>query len=205
MRASDLLQANCIVWVEGPSDRLYFNRWMELWSEESIREGTHYQCVIYGGRLLAHLSGEISDSDADEAVSILRVNRKAIVLMDSDRDKPGKWLNETKKRIRQEVEDFGGVAWVTKGREIENYLGVQSISQVFPTIIRDVKQYESFPSYLRANSSKEDEKKFLKNKPLFAERVIPHITSEEMNNCLDLGDRIKECVAKISEWNGLSG
>ncbi|MCI5211697.1 MAG: ATP-binding protein, partial [Candidatus Electrothrix sp. ATG2] len=26
---SDLLQANCIIWVEGPSDRIYLNWWLD--------------------------------------------------------------------------------------------------------------------------------------------------------------------------------
>ncbi|HEY9885960.1 MAG TPA: ATP-binding protein, partial [Vampirovibrionales bacterium] len=39
IRASDLLQANCIIWVEGPSDRIYINRWIELWSEGELKEG----------------------------------------------------------------------------------------------------------------------------------------------------------------------
>jgi len=39
IRASDLLQANAIVWVEGPSDRLYFNRWVDLVSDGEVREG----------------------------------------------------------------------------------------------------------------------------------------------------------------------
>lgn len=30
IRASDLLQSNGIVWVEGPSDRVYVKRWIEL-------------------------------------------------------------------------------------------------------------------------------------------------------------------------------
>ena len=32
-KPSDLLQANGIVWVEGPSDRVYLNRWIHLYSE----------------------------------------------------------------------------------------------------------------------------------------------------------------------------
>ncbi|MCF6157642.1 MAG: hypothetical protein E3K32_03505 [wastewater metagenome] len=55
VRASDLLQANGIIWLEGPSDRLYFNRWIELWSDGELKEGSHYQCVFYGGRLLVLL------------------------------------------------------------------------------------------------------------------------------------------------------
>ena len=53
IRASDLLQSNGVVWVEGPSDRLYFKRWVQIWSDGELREGAHYQCVFYGGRLLA--------------------------------------------------------------------------------------------------------------------------------------------------------
>ncbi|HEL0703945.1 TPA: ATP-binding protein, partial [Streptococcus equi subsp. zooepidemicus] len=30
VRASDLLQSNAIIWVEGPSDRIYLNKWIEL-------------------------------------------------------------------------------------------------------------------------------------------------------------------------------
>ena len=55
VRASDLLQSNGIIWVEGPSDRIYLNRWIYLWSDGAILEGNHYQCVFYGGRLLSHL------------------------------------------------------------------------------------------------------------------------------------------------------
>jgi len=87
IRASDLLQANGIVWVEGPSDRLYFNHWIEVFSDGKIKEGAHYQCVFYGGRLLAHLSATDPDLNLDDVVKILRVNRNAIVLIDSDRRK----------------------------------------------------------------------------------------------------------------------
>jgi putative ATP-dependent endonuclease of OLD family len=58
VRASDILQANGIIWVEGPSDRLYLNRWIELWTDRALREGAHYQILQYGGSLLAHLDVE---------------------------------------------------------------------------------------------------------------------------------------------------
>jgi hypothetical protein len=68
VRASDLLQSNVVIWLEGPSDRLYLNRWIELLTEGQLTEGTHYQCVFYGGRLLAHLSASDPTVDADEVV-----------------------------------------------------------------------------------------------------------------------------------------
>ena len=38
-KPSDLLQANGIIWVEGPSDRIYLNRWIDLYSEGRFQEG----------------------------------------------------------------------------------------------------------------------------------------------------------------------
>ncbi|MEO5958569.1 MAG: AAA family ATPase, partial [Opitutaceae bacterium] len=52
-KPSDLLQANGIVWVEGPSDRLYLSRWIELCSKGELKEGRDYACVWYAGALLA--------------------------------------------------------------------------------------------------------------------------------------------------------
>jgi len=38
-KPSDLLQANGVIWVEGPSDRIYISHWIELFSDEKFREG----------------------------------------------------------------------------------------------------------------------------------------------------------------------
>jgi predicted ATP-dependent endonuclease of OLD family len=97
VRASDLLQSNVVVWLEGPSDRLYFNKWIALFTEGALVEGTHYQCVFYGGRLLAHLSASDPSQGAEEAVKILRVNKNAIVVIDSDKRDSADEINETKK------------------------------------------------------------------------------------------------------------
>lgn len=97
IRASDLLQSNGVIWVEGPSDRLYFNRWVELWSNGTLREEAHYQCVFYGGRLLAHLSAEVPGEGEPKLIKILSTNRKAIMLIDSDKRTESDPINDTKK------------------------------------------------------------------------------------------------------------
>ena len=68
VRASDILLANSVIWVEGPSDRLYINRWIELWENGALKEGIHYQCMFYAGRLLAHISAE---DPAQQRVAVL--------------------------------------------------------------------------------------------------------------------------------------
>jgi predicted ATP-dependent endonuclease of OLD family len=118
-RASDLLQTNCIVWVEGPSDRIYIREWLRLY-DSALIEGIDYSIMFYGGRLLSHLSPD--DPEVNDFISLRFLNRNIVVVMDSDRDTAGKRLNATKRRIQDAWKDQPGFVWVTKGREIENYV-----------------------------------------------------------------------------------
>jgi len=120
VKASDILQANCVLWVEGPSDLVYLKRWLELVSPDLI-EGRDYSIMLYGGRLLSHLSIE-RDKVPEELIHILKINQNAVVIMDSDRKKVREHLNKTKQRVREECERNGGICWVTDAREVENYL-----------------------------------------------------------------------------------
>ena len=54
VKASDLFQANGIIWVEGPSDRIYINKWLEVFCNSKYQEGRDFQYLYYGGRLLSH-------------------------------------------------------------------------------------------------------------------------------------------------------
>jgi predicted ATPase len=118
-RASDIMQANCIVWVEGPSDRIYVKRWLELIAPTLI-EGSHYSIMYYGGKLLAHLSAE--DPIVGEFIALRRLNRNMCLVMDSDRGRQEDSLNATKQRLIHEFTQNGSPTWVTAGREIENYV-----------------------------------------------------------------------------------
>jgi hypothetical protein len=118
-RPSDLLQANCIIWVEGPSDRIYIDHWMKAIAPE-LREGIHFSIMFYGGRLLSHLSAE--DAELEDFVGLLPINRHPAVLMDSDRGSDEHDLGSTKQRVLAELREVGGFSWVTCGREVENYV-----------------------------------------------------------------------------------
>ncbi|MCC6831264.1 MAG: AAA family ATPase [Thermoleophilia bacterium] len=132
-RPSDLVQANAVVWVEGPSDRIYVNHWLRSVAPHLV-EGVHYSVMFYGGRLLAHLSGEPADRVADELVAVRRLNQFSAVVVDSDRRVKGARLNETKRRIIREFEQHEGLVWVTKGREIENYVPVDVLGRAIAAV-----------------------------------------------------------------------
>ncbi|MGA7955268.1 MAG: hypothetical protein WCA07_17285 [Gloeobacterales cyanobacterium] len=128
-RASDLLQANYIVWVEGPSDRVYINYWISAIDPELI-EGLHYSIMFYGGRLLSHLSAEEKDfkeQEINKFIDLRSLNRNISIVIDSDREQEDSSINGTKQRIVEEFNTGAGFAWVTKGREIENYVGPNSL------------------------------------------------------------------------------
>lgn len=125
-KASDILQSNFIVWVEGPSDRIYIRHGLRL-TNPKLEEGVHYSIMFYGGRLLKHLSYEgesvVDEKLADDLIRLAKINRNAALILDSDRSHDeSETLNATKARIVKEFEDNGLMAWVTWGREIENYI-----------------------------------------------------------------------------------
>lgn len=116
---SDLLQSNCVVWVEGPSDRVYVEWWISS-VDPRLVEGIHYSVMFYGGRLASHLSAD--DDAAKEFILLRRLNRHGVIVMDSDKSAASADINETKKRLIREFDKGPGHAFVTEGREIENYI-----------------------------------------------------------------------------------
>lgn len=84
---SDILQANSVIWVEGPSDRNYINKWISLCFPD-LKEGIDYSIMFYGGKLLSHLSLERDDfPDPNDLIPLLRINQKSIIVIDSDKKK----------------------------------------------------------------------------------------------------------------------
>jgi predicted ATP-dependent endonuclease of OLD family len=140
-QASDLLQTNCVIWVEGPSDRIYLQAWIKLLRPD-LEEGLDYSIMFYGGRLLSHLSPD--DSEAEEFISLRLLNRHSCVIMDSDRQKVEGSINSTKQRIIDRWGSHPGFAWLTEGREIENYVDpkvmLEALNSVAPKKTHELAQ-----------------------------------------------------------------
>ncbi|HZW26694.1 MAG TPA: ATP-binding protein [Gallionella sp.] len=143
---SDLLQSNCVIWVEGPSDRIYLNYWISSIAPELV-EGIHYSIMFYGGRLLSHLTGEDDAKHLDDFISLRRLNRRGVIIIDSDKAKKGARLNPTKKRVQEEFDSGPGYAWITEGREIENYLPVDHIKAALSKIHPSATTTSSFGQF----------------------------------------------------------
>lgn len=156
---SDLLQANCLIWVEGPSDRIYLNWWLRNVDPDLV-EGIHYSVMFYGGRLAAHLT-QAGDSEAiTDFISLRRLNRRGVMIIDSDRSKAHGRINNTKRRLQVEFNEGPGHAWVTEGREIENYLQPSHLTQAICAVHPEAVQICSEGKYasltrIRSRAGKE--------------------------------------------------
>ncbi|HQM02248.1 MAG TPA: AAA family ATPase [Ruminococcus flavefaciens] len=197
VRAGDLLQSNGIIWVEGPSDKVYIKHWLEIWGDEDLVDGVDYQFLYYGGRILSHFTAK-PDSKDDNLINILTTNRNAVIVIDSDICGKKKGINVTKTRIKKEFEEVKMFCWITKGKEIENYVPVEAINKAYAdkTIENQCEQYQFFPDYIK-------EKLNINNfdKVAFAHTVVKHINDENSKDILDLKERVIELCKIIKLWN----
>lgn len=193
VKASDILQSNGIIWVEGPSDRIYIKRWLELFTQNEYEEGKHYQFLYYGGRLLAQYSAK----EVTDLINIITTNRNAAIIIDSDKTSKATKINTTKKRIIAEFDALGMFHWVTKGKEIENYLPKQALETMLDITIKNAcKQYQLFPEFV-----KKYYKNFSSKKVPFANEIKGFITKDDSIGILDLKKKIELLYKQIQKWN----
>lgn len=181
LKASDLLQANGIIWVEGPSDRIYVKHWLDKLHPQKFEEGKHYQFAYYGGRLLSHYTAcDPSDEEVENYINILAINTNAFLIMDKDGKNTQTQLAKRKKHIITKLDEKGIHYWITAGREIENYLDLSPIGI-------HLERFEKLEEKLR--------KKF--DKIEFAKKHCDMVDF----SYLKLNKSIEDLASEISRWN----
>ena len=198
---SDLLQANCIIWVEGPSDRIYINYWIKA-TRPALVEGIHYSIMFYGGGLAAHLTYSTYDKKVKDFVELQYLNRRGVMVMDSDKSHQREDIGETKKRLVNEFSEVSGFAWVTAGREIENYIEPKIIDAAIKTIHKQSVQiggYGKFDNTLTIRGRK-------KISQADKVGVATHVVENNPANLgiYDLQKKITSLVEFIEKSNGSS-
>jgi predicted ATPase len=196
---SDLLQSNCVIWVEGPSDRTYLAHWISKYAPELV-EGIHFTIMFYGGRLASHLSGNDLDGAVEGFISLRRLNRRAVILMDSDRSSKDRPINATKTRLIKEFDEGPGHAWVTDGREIENYIPTDQITAALTAVVSTATATSKFRRYdkmlsIRTAGGKLDQAP----KVEIAKHIVVNCDFDDSR--LDLKQQLEKLVGFIRESN----
>jgi len=200
---SDLLQANCIIWVEGTSDRHYLKRWLALLAPDLV-EGQHFAFMFYRQLPRLHLGGELPHK---EVIEVLRLNRNAIIVMDSDLRDAEAGMRPDKMRIIQQCKEANIMCWVTDGREIENYLSPGVVVRAFKEMhnieidLPILDQYADFAVVVdgRVASMTTNVPGYGKCKPDYARKIAALITEEDIQE--DLRIHLLEVIETIREWN----
>lgn len=205
-KPSDLLQANGIIWVEGPSDCIYLNRWIDLVSEGTLQEGRDYLCAFYGGSLLARTQFTSPEDAEAELVNLFCVNPNIVVVCDGDRASKGARVKDRVRRIRAEVRHIPNAhIWVTQAREIENYIPGSVLAGALEyDNLPDPDQYELlFPRKGHPGISFIERR--LNRKSLdkmdLAVLCAPKMNKQMMVARFDWHEQIEQIVEKIRGWN----
>lgn len=204
IRASDIVQSNFIIWVEGPSDRLYVRHWIAS-IDPKLQESIHYSIMFYGGRLLSHLTAD--DDEVTEFIKLRSLNRHLCIVIDSDKANARSKINDTKKRVIEEFEKGGSKAWLTKGREIENYIPFErlqaAVKATHPTKYHspvDGGQYEHSLYYWPKASDGKRGRKFETNiDKVRVAKAIAEIAADL--SVLDLKKQASDLVERIRSAN----
>jgi hypothetical protein len=181
--------------VEGPSDRIYFNKWIELFGGELV-EHDDYEFAFTGGSVLYHITYD--EPSGGEMIEALRINRNAIVLMDRDRVEKTAKLKEWVERVREELKKSDGLAWITQGREVENYIPIEALRSLLdepdlvePTLDADIIKLIKDNGGGAFESRKTD----------LAERICRLLNRPMLEGCLDLKSKMEDVCQRIRLWN----
>lgn len=221
---SSLFLANCTIWIEGVSDRIYIRRWLRLWQENrpknshQLAEDIHYAFLEYSGACITHwsfLDPVASASPQGGPDEARRLNAKHLcgelfLIADSDGVKQGAKYE----RLKLFEQKLGGNFHVHTSREIENLLSpeillatVRSMAgtpTVDPTTIKQADYAQAkIAKYIEETIlGSKGSKKFtesnsdaLANKHGFALASIAHMKTWD-----DLSDEAKELTKKIAAF-----
>ena len=197
VRASDILQTNGVIWVEGVSDRIYLRHWIKLLCEEvgivPPAEGLEYTFLEYGGRCLSHYGfsnvdcSVPGDDDLSLLIPALAISRNHVVVMDSDKGSGTARLSETKERVIAEA----ARTWVTMGREVENYL---------PRSVAEAAFGQAIGQYGSAGKKHHEIREKPLDKKAVAIRAVEAIDADNWK-VLDVRERINELLGSVLAWN----
>jgi hypothetical protein len=207
LQASDLLQSNFVIWVEGPSDRIYIKHWIAAINKD-LEEGIHYTIMFYGGALLSHLSA--SDEAVSDFIKLRDLNRNFAIVLDSDRGEEGADLKPHVQRILDEMALEEGMVWVTKGREIENYIDGEKLQEALRSLHPRIYHksgktgpYDHAFYFRRLESDNGNRTIECKNGDKVGAASIICSADPTLDDLavLDLKDRVRELVDKIRKAN----
>jgi hypothetical protein len=120
--------------------------------------------------------------------------------MDSDRSNTHDVINPTKERLKEEFDKGPGYAWITAGREIENYFSGEQLTEAIEKTKPSSKAVSKFGEYDSCLSIiLKNDKKSTASKVGVANYIVNKFSTDM--SILDLEKQIKRLFSFITESN----
>lgn len=126
VRASSVLLANCSIWVEGVTDKLYLRTYLKKYIEalddkdranklKSLHENLHYVFTEYQGSNITHWDFSSDKSGSDAQTPAKKLSQNILLIADADIDGKGD-------RVKALESSLGDNFLLLEWKEIENYI-----------------------------------------------------------------------------------
>ena len=133
IRSSSIFLANCTIWVEGISDRLYLRKYLELYFNKIgkanfYKENIHYSFVEYGGGNLVHWNFN-PKIESQEDIDVSWISKNVFLITDNDdtSSSPNGKKHQNKLKLKRILDDN---FFELKAREIENYISLNILEKM---------------------------------------------------------------------------
>jgi putative ATP-dependent endonuclease of the OLD family len=196
-KPSDLLLVNGVIWVEGPSDRIYLLKWLEFAAPE-FREGKHFAISLYGGSLLTHYGF----ADDTALVPALQMNPNVIVIVDRD---AASGQPPAKKWVSRVQTELGDRCWVTDGWEVENYVREERVRAAYAGQVKNEIQFGPDDQLDKVLQNGRIGTGNLSCGKMDMAKMLSVVMTADDLEYLDLRARLNQLIAAIHSWNQLGG
>ncbi len=209
IKNSSVMLSNCTIWVEGITDRLYFQHFLNLLlktkgKNEQFQVDRHFSFVEYGGSNITHWSF-LDDYSAHDTIDVERLCGELFLIADNDNGTKKKRTTKIKKFLKKNF-------FQLKCREVENLLTPKTLIEIIKysegeeVKLKDFKQEDYRSEYLgtfieknilpsKNKKSYSGESGTIKDKVNFATKAIKTILTFD-----DLSPDAKEVAHKIFEF-----
>jgi hypothetical protein len=170
-------------------------------------EDTDFTIMFYGGRLLSHLS--FGADLSGELIPLLRLNRNAVVILDSERTAKGQHLKKSRKelvaRIESELKSISNhLVWVTQGRDIENYIAKDALEKFGQAkwngeFNLNYDPFQTLDEMFKWGKTRRKKFNYSNAKVEYCREIVLHLSNEHLD-VLDLKNKLARIATIIEGW-----
>lgn len=183
----DSLLFDVVIWVEGPSDKVYMEKWLHLLRNEFKNiNNSQIGILPYGGKsMINYLNIE----------EIKLINRKSAFVIDSDKKSRSDEIEPHISHFISQCNKNGIYCWKTKRRSIENYIPIDVLEKKLnlESGMLSISQYDDVIEKL-----KEVGRNYDKGKVKLAKTVTPSITIEHIKQDKEFYNELKNLIKNLN-------